>query len=104
VIITKYIKQQLAIVYMSSNNVGHIITRTIITLQHFFFIFLVSVATPRIRETANYKSAKSSCSATGLTAAVACIIIVNPPFNQESRTIESAGVQVVGVWACKLPV
>jgi len=28
-------KQQLPIVYMSSNNVRHLITRTITTLQHF---------------------------------------------------------------------
>jgi hypothetical protein len=30
-----HIKQQLPIVYMSSNNVGHLITSTITTLQHF---------------------------------------------------------------------
>jgi len=28
-------KQQLHIVYMTSNNVGHLITKTITTLQHF---------------------------------------------------------------------
>jgi len=65
-------------------------------------VFLLSGTTPRIRETAKYKSTKSACSVTGLTAAVACIIIVNPPFNQKGRTTQSAGVQVVGVWACKL--
>ena len=43
-----------------------------------------------------------ACSATGVTTAVACIIIVNPPFNQEGRTIHS--VQVVGVWMYKLSV
>jgi len=30
-----HIKQRLPIVYMSSSNVGHLITSTIITLQHF---------------------------------------------------------------------
>ena len=34
-IVAKYIKQQLHIVYVSSNNVGHLITKSITTLQHF---------------------------------------------------------------------
>ena len=35
-------KQQLPIVYMSFNNVGHIITSTITTLQHFATLYHTS--------------------------------------------------------------
>ena len=35
-------KQQLPIVYMSFNNVGHLITSTITTLQHFATLYHTS--------------------------------------------------------------
>ena len=38
-------KQQLPIVYMSFNNVRHLITSTITTLQHFFTLYQTTLHT-----------------------------------------------------------
>ena len=74
-IVAKYIKQQLHIVYVYSNNFGHLITKNIITLQHFATLHQTSLKYTSLRlSTLHFLS--FTLDATGLGA---CVHMPPPP-------------------------